>query len=560
MSRVSKGAQIFALISLFVSLFYTPGVRAQEGSRYFPETKQTVKGRFLQYWEDNGGLMQQGYPISGELQEVSEIDGKTYTVQYFERAVFEMHPENARPFDVLLSLLGVMEYKEKYPNGAPNQRANDEAGSVYFPETGKRVGGSFLAHFNQFGGVPQQGLPISDEFQERSELDGKVRVVQYFERAVFEWNPSNTPPYNVLLAQLGTFAYRAHQQVGEPLPEPNLPPPAGPNKSQLYPQSSGSGRYIVWQEMQPTDQQNRHENPYEHDLRALDRATNAVTTIGEGEGDQTVLALDESVVAWRSSCSGCDEVLYATDMATGQRYELARTTPGQTIQDWTPGLSDVAVAGRTVAWMEYLKGGIAARIVAKNVDTGGVIEVRAVVRNLPNGDWILAFLQGSGKFLSWQEFSFTSMVPGDDSTSSHSYNIQVYDLVSRKLSTVLSEQGSGSKPIYRLTSLDGDRLVVNDAPGHLLVINLADGTRSGLSVVVELGAFDLYGDRLLVYTDNSEVYGLNVSRPEQLAELLLSLEPGMQPVQRRYAATLSGDWLVWSTGISPALFKKTVDF
>jgi hypothetical protein len=47
------------------------------------------------------------------------VDGKTYTVQYFERAVFEKHPENPRPYDVLLSLLGREKYQAKYPSGLP---------------------------------------------------------------------------------------------------------------------------------------------------------------------------------------------------------------------------------------------------------------------------------------------------------------------------------------------------------------------------------------------------------------------------------------------------------
>ncbi|HYP19541.1 MAG TPA: hypothetical protein VEY08_05650, partial [Chloroflexia bacterium] len=69
----------------------------------------------------NGGLPQQGFPISEEMQERSDLDGKTYTVQYFERAVFELHPEEKPPYDVLLSLLGTFEYQRKYPNGAPGQ-------------------------------------------------------------------------------------------------------------------------------------------------------------------------------------------------------------------------------------------------------------------------------------------------------------------------------------------------------------------------------------------------------------------------------------------------------
>src|SRR5205823_6444376 len=87
--------------------------------RNFPETGKSVAGRFLEYWNQNGGLAQQGYPISDEMQETSDTDGKTYTVQYFQRAVFERHPGNARPNDVLLSLLGVFYYDKKHASGQP---------------------------------------------------------------------------------------------------------------------------------------------------------------------------------------------------------------------------------------------------------------------------------------------------------------------------------------------------------------------------------------------------------------------------------------------------------
>jgi methionine-rich copper-binding protein CopC len=173
----------------------------------FKETGKQVCGRFAQYWSANGGLAQQGFPISGEMQERSDTDGKTYTVQYFERAVFEYHPETPNT-PVLLSLLGNFEFRRKYPNGAPSQKSNTAAGSVLFSETGKRLGGRFLEYWRANGGLAQQGFPISDEFTERSELDGKQYTVQYFERAVFEAHPDNQRPFDVLLSQLGTFRYR----------------------------------------------------------------------------------------------------------------------------------------------------------------------------------------------------------------------------------------------------------------------------------------------------------------------------------------------------------------
>jgi acetyl esterase/lipase len=171
----------------------------------FPATGKTVRGKFLQYWTSHGGLAQQGYPISDEMQETSATDGKTYTVQYFERAEFELHPENSPPNDVLLSLLGTLRYSQRYPNGAPGQAPNDSPGSVYFPQTGKHVGGRFLQYWNDHGGLTQQGYPISDEFTETSPVDGKPYRVQYFERAVFELHPENAPPNDVLLSLLGTL-------------------------------------------------------------------------------------------------------------------------------------------------------------------------------------------------------------------------------------------------------------------------------------------------------------------------------------------------------------------
>ncbi len=101
----------------------------QSGDSYtFPETGKSVSGTFLQYWRAHGGLAQQGYPISGEIQEESDTDGKLYSVQYFERAVFELHPENQPPYDVLLSLLGSLAYKEKYPSGRASGEVTNPTG------------------------------------------------------------------------------------------------------------------------------------------------------------------------------------------------------------------------------------------------------------------------------------------------------------------------------------------------------------------------------------------------------------------------------------------------
>ncbi len=167
-----------AVLPLLATL---PGVstpaHAQAPTCTFPETGKTLRGKFLQYWLCHGGLAQQGLPVSSEISERSDTDGKTYTVQYFERAVFEYHPETA-PNDVLLSLLGSFAYQQRHPSGAPGQQPNSSAGSVLVPETGKRLGGTFLQYWQTHGGLAQQGLPLSDEFVERNATDGKEYLVQ----------------------------------------------------------------------------------------------------------------------------------------------------------------------------------------------------------------------------------------------------------------------------------------------------------------------------------------------------------------------------------------------
>lgn len=231
-----KWLALSLMLTLAVPFMPASHTQAQGVSRLFPETGKTVRNKFLAYWENHGGLPQQGYPISEEIQERSDTNGKIYTVQYFERAVFELHDENPAPSDVLLSLLGNFLYSQKYGNNAPGQVANNN-GSRLFAETGHRVGGIFLQYWNSHGGLAQQGFPISEEFNETSALDGKTYRVQYFERAVFEYHPEQQAAYQVLLSQLGKFRYQAKYAAGggggggggNPTPPPSggNPPPSG---------------------------------------------------------------------------------------------------------------------------------------------------------------------------------------------------------------------------------------------------------------------------------------------------------------------------------------------
>jgi hypothetical protein len=64
-----------------------------ENVTYFSQTGHGIQLGFRQFWLRNGGIPIFGFPLSEEFTEVSPDDGQTYTVQYFERAKFEYHPE-----------------------------------------------------------------------------------------------------------------------------------------------------------------------------------------------------------------------------------------------------------------------------------------------------------------------------------------------------------------------------------------------------------------------------------------------------------------------------------
>lgn len=69
-------------------------------SLFFQATSHTLAGGFRTFWEQGGGLAVFGYPISQEFVE------NGLTVQYFERARFEYHPNLPEGAKVTLGRIG----------------------------------------------------------------------------------------------------------------------------------------------------------------------------------------------------------------------------------------------------------------------------------------------------------------------------------------------------------------------------------------------------------------------------------------------------------------------
>ena len=202
---------LLAAAALLAGLAPTPA-SAQTSERCFNESSFCISGRIREFWEQNGGLAVFGLPL-GPQQEF-QLEGKGYQAQLFERNRLELHPENARPYDVLLGRLGVDRLQQQGRDWFSFPKSQPQADCRFFAETGQNVCGDILKTWRA-SGVEQDGrrgtseaeslalfgLPISGLLTET--IEGKEYQVQWFERARFELHPENAAPYNVLLGRLG---------------------------------------------------------------------------------------------------------------------------------------------------------------------------------------------------------------------------------------------------------------------------------------------------------------------------------------------------------------------
>src|SRR4030095_7188058 len=101
--RIRYSAMSLPVLALSLVVACLP-VAAQNDLRCFPETNQCIAGRIREFWQQNGGLPVFGFPIGP--QHAEQVEGQRLQVQQFERNRLELHPENARPYDVLLGRVG----------------------------------------------------------------------------------------------------------------------------------------------------------------------------------------------------------------------------------------------------------------------------------------------------------------------------------------------------------------------------------------------------------------------------------------------------------------------
>ena len=215
----------FVAIYLLSASWGSVNAQAQDTFKYFSETGHNVKGDFFKYYNGNpNATFLYGYPIT---EEFTSKDGKT--VQYFQRARFELRSDQPEGQRVQLSPLGQLTFVTTGPLNVNNSFA-----SRLYAETGFPVCFAFLEFFDKYGGVAQFGYPISGfEYHEN-------KIVQYFQNTRLEWQPWKNEGDRVAVSDLGRIYFDI---LGE---DPGLLAPAKPIDNSPQVPTSLQVRAFAW--------------------------------------------------------------------------------------------------------------------------------------------------------------------------------------------------------------------------------------------------------------------------------------------------------------------------
>jgi hypothetical protein len=348
---------LWILLGLLLASLHSSRATGQTGQRCFAETNLCIEGRIREFWEQNGGLPVFGLPITDQREE--QVEGRTLQAQVFERNRLELHPENARPYDVLLGRLGADTLGRTGRDWAQFSKSAPKAGCRYFAETGHNICEPFLSYWRGHGlefdgrtgkseaeSLALFGLPLSDPQPET--IEGKSYTAQWFERARFEQHPENAPPYDILLGLLG--ANSASTACVSP------PIQAGPGVWLTREDLAGlptSGQ--AWQQLKATADGNLGkpeiaDQNSNHDVKTLAvalvyartgdsgyraKAADAImAAIGTENGDRT-LALGRNLVSY----------IVAADLIDLRGYDAGREAR---FRDWLSSVRHEDLSGRTL--------------------------------------------------------------------------------------------------------------------------------------------------------------------------------------------------------------------
>jgi hypothetical protein len=146
---------------------------------------QPVPAPLFRYWRALGGEERFGLPL--EPPRVT-AEGVSQTFQNVRLAL--SHAQRDTIFYVQSEPLGVaVAAGRAYQNAARDASVVAAAGTGrLFAETGYTLDAKFLDFWQRGGGLASFGLPLSAQFRAQG-TDGRMRTLQYLERAVFSYEP-----------------------------------------------------------------------------------------------------------------------------------------------------------------------------------------------------------------------------------------------------------------------------------------------------------------------------------------------------------------------------------
>ncbi|HEX2913455.1 MAG TPA: M23 family metallopeptidase [Chloroflexia bacterium] len=142
---------------------------------YVGETGHYISGDFLTYWKQQDGANLFGNPLSEEFTQ------NNHTVQLFEKALLELHPEETDPKNrVQLGFLGRQLATALDLTFEPAVNNGNSSTRTYFAATKQVISGKFKSYWDKNNGLSLLGYPISGE------ISSNDQTIQYFERGFLQ--------------------------------------------------------------------------------------------------------------------------------------------------------------------------------------------------------------------------------------------------------------------------------------------------------------------------------------------------------------------------------------
>jgi len=203
---------------------------------YIPQTGQTIDGVFLDYWRQNSGIANYGFPVTPEFQMPNGV-----TAQFYAYARFEYWPnatdgqivklgnigEDLRPRNLSrhstawltgpganseVALINRAWTSLNSKEAAAAKKKNSDS-FVYVAATGHTVSNGFKTWWDTTGQDAYLGYPLTQEYQLGD------TTYQVFERGQLAWNKTD----GVWLVPLGTVLAQQYQLSTAPVAQGNLP-------------------------------------------------------------------------------------------------------------------------------------------------------------------------------------------------------------------------------------------------------------------------------------------------------------------------------------------------